>query len=209
MDGHVARRPRRDDAEFFALLGPGKRWMDYRSDNAPTIRQLKNVLEMIRSAVEDLPSELDESSTSPALAWLKKIDPVVLEQLGSSMDGSLSIRLLLENIEPHKGELQHHLLTEGYLAKRDGNHGDWVSRLDPDRPSRTIVSHMGKDTYAYVHPWQPRTLSVREAARVQSFPDWFSFRSVGFVDAMRIIGNAVPPFLSLQVASRFAAALTV
>jgi hypothetical protein len=61
---------------------------------------------------------------------------------------------------------------------------------------------MSKDTYGYVHPFESRTISVRETARIQTFPDWFRFGSVGLVDAYRIIGNAVPPLLSFRFAER-------
>lgn len=202
-DAHVARPPRPDDSALFALMGPGKRWMDYRADNAPTVKALANVLSTLRRAVDALEPDTDVAM-HPALAWLSKIDPVELEALERAADGSLSLRLLLEQIPPQPGELGHHLLTPAYLAKREGNHGDWLARLDPAKPCKTIVSHAGKDTYMYVHPWSPRTISVREAARVQSFPDWFSFGSVGFVDAFRVIGNAVPPLLSAQLADRVA-----
>ncbi|WP_164705281.1 DNA cytosine methyltransferase, partial [Pseudomonas viridiflava] len=128
--------------------------------------------------------------------------------LSKITDGSLSLRLLLENITPQPGELEHHLLTDTYLRKRDGSHGDWLSRMDPSLPSKTIVSHMAKDTYAFVHPTRPRTLSVREAARVQSFPDDYKFGSVGLVDGFRVVGNAVPPLLSYQFAQRIAQLLS-
>ncbi|MDF5796978.1 DNA cytosine methyltransferase [Pseudomonas aeruginosa] len=95
------------------------------------------------------------------------------------------------------------------MRKREGSHGDWLSRMDPAQPSKTIVSHMAKDTYAFVHPFRPRTLSVREAARVQSFPDDYRFGSVGLVDGFRVVGNAVPPLLSLQFAERVAQVLAL
>jgi site-specific DNA-cytosine methylase len=63
---------------------------------------------------------------------------------------------------------------------------------------------MAKDTYAYVHPSEPRTLSVREAARIQTFPDWFCFGGLGLVDAFRAVGNAVPPLLTYQFAGQVA-----
>lgn len=76
-------------------------------------------------------------------------------------------------------------------------------KLDPDLPSRTLTAHMGKDTYSHIH-WdsrQQRTISVREAARLQSFPD--SFRFAGAMNAaFRQIGNAVPPLLAQAVAAR-------
>lgn len=74
-------------------------------------------------------------------------------------------------------------------------------KLDPARPSRTLTAHMGKDTYSHIHydSQQRRTISVREAARLQSFPDGFAFAGA-MNAAFRQIGNAVPPLLGLAVA---------
>ena len=74
-------------------------------------------------------------------------------------------------------------------------------KLDPARPSRTLTAHMGKDTYSHIHydSRQARTVSVREAARLQSFPDGFRFAGA-MNAAFRQIGNAVPPLLGLAVA---------
>ena len=73
-------------------------------------------------------------------------------------------------------------------------------KLDENRPSHTVVAHLSVDTYSHIHPWEPRGISVRDAARLQSFPDDFSFNcSMG--DAFKQIGNAVPPLLAYGVAS--------
>ncbi|MEH6952650.1 DNA cytosine methyltransferase [Nitrobacter sp. NHB1] len=74
-------------------------------------------------------------------------------------------------------------------------------KLDPAKPSRTLTAHMGKDTYSHIHydGQQCRTISVREAARLQSFPDGFAFAGA-MNAAFRQIGNAVPPLLGLAVA---------
>ncbi|MEO8058364.1 MAG: DNA cytosine methyltransferase [Burkholderiales bacterium] len=74
-------------------------------------------------------------------------------------------------------------------------------KLDPSAPSRTLTAHLGKDTYSHIHydGHQKRMISVREAARLQSFPDGFRF--AGAMNAsFRQIGNAVPPLLALAVA---------
>lgn len=74
-------------------------------------------------------------------------------------------------------------------------------KLVPTKPSRTLTAHMGKDTYSHIHydSRQARTVSVREAARLQSFPDGFNFAGA-MNAAFRQIGNAVPPLLGLAVA---------
>lgn len=198
IDAHLARPPRPDDEAFFSLMGPGKRWMDYRCDEAPTLQRITTILTKLN----------DELKASPDLGARLGISNDEISDLVATADGSLSLRLLLESIPPQPGELQHHLLTATYLRKREGAHGDWLSRMDPAQPSKTIVSHMAKDTYAFVHPTLPRTLSVREAARVQSFPDDYRFGSVGLVDGFRVVGNAVPPLLSLQFAQRVAQVLS-
>ncbi|MEM4300386.1 MAG: DNA cytosine methyltransferase [Candidatus Caldarchaeum sp.] len=82
---------------------------------------------------------------------------------------------------------------------RDDIFHDKLKKLVMDRPSWTIVSHLYKDGYMYIHPAQPRTVTVREAARLQSFPDTFRFmgsRTAQF----KQVGNAVPPLLAKAVA---------
>lgn len=202
VDAHAARTCRLDDARFFALLGPGKRWMDYRVDDAPTLRVLSAALGALASLDERTLGDLRKRGGAAA----SLPDRSTLAALAGAADGSLALRMLLEQLGDKLGA-EHHLLTEKYLAKRDGHHGDWIARLDATRPCKTIVAHMGKDTYGYVHPAEPRTISVREAARVQTFPDWFAFGDVSLTDAFRMIGNAVPPMLSGAIAERVAAAL--
>ncbi len=75
-------------------------------------------------------------------------------------------------------------------------------KLEPDQPSRTLLAHLGKDSYSHIHydNDQARTISVREAARLQSFPDGFIFCGT-MNPAFRQIGNAVPPLLAKAVAT--------
>lgn len=75
-------------------------------------------------------------------------------------------------------------------------------KMEPDQPARTLMAHLGKDSYSHIHydSEQARTISVREAARLQSFPDGFRFSGT-MNPAFRQIGNAVPPLLSFAVAA--------
>ena len=73
-------------------------------------------------------------------------------------------------------------------------------KLNPDQPSRTLTAHMGKDTYSHIHyaSDQARVISVREAARLQSFPDGFQFAGA-MNAAFTQIGNAVAPLQSYML----------
>jgi DNA (cytosine-5)-methyltransferase 1 len=85
-------------------------------------------------------------------------------------------------------------LPEDLQRYRSDIFTDKYKRLAWDEVSRTITAHIAKDGYWYIHPEQPRTLSVREAARVQTFPDDFRFAGEP-THRFRQIGNAVPPLL--------------
>ena len=83
---------------------------------------------------------------------------------------------------------------------------DKYKRLAWDEVSRSITAHLAKDGYWYIHPEQHRTLSVREAARIQTFPDWFRFAGQPS-HRYRQIGNAVPPMLGETMGQAIRAAL--
>jgi DNA (cytosine-5)-methyltransferase 1 len=99
-----------------------------------------------------------------------------------------------------------------YELRANGSGGthfaDRYYRLRWDRPSITITAHLAKDGYRYIYPDndQIRTLSIREAARIQSFPDHFRFagyRTNRFIQ----VGNAVPPLLAEAIGQEVARAI--
>ncbi|MEU0651028.1 DNA (cytosine-5-)-methyltransferase [Streptomyces albogriseolus] len=97
----------------------------------------------------------------------------------------------------HKKLTKEEMEYQRYSAE---NYTDKYKKLAWDELSRTITAHIAKDGYWYIHPEQLRTLTVREAARVQTFPDRFRFAGTRS-DAFRQIGNAVPPLLGAAAAS--------
>jgi DNA (cytosine-5)-methyltransferase 1 len=85
---------------------------------------------------------------------------------------------------------------------------DRLKRLNYKKPSWTVIAHIGMDGYMYIHPTETRTLSVREAARIQSFPDNFIF--VGNMQNSYVqVGNAVPPILAEAVAKSIMKSLSI
>jgi DNA (cytosine-5)-methyltransferase 1 len=79
---------------------------------------------------------------------------------------------------------------------------DKYARLRGDQPCKTIVAHLAKDGNGYIHPREVRSLTIREAARIQSFQDEYVFCGSPS-DQWAQIGNAVPPVMSEAIAKTF------
>lgn len=74
-----------------------------------------------------------------------------------------------------------------------------INKLDPSRPSFTII--VGSDKgggKGHVHPFEPREVSPRESARMQTFPDWWAFSGTSR-HPIRQVGNAVPPLMAAAI----------
>ena len=83
---------------------------------------------------------------------------------------------------------------------------DKYKRLEWGQLSRTVTAHIAKDGYWYIHPEQHRTLSIREAARLQTFPDGWRFAGSPSHRYAQI-GNAVPPMAGEAIARAVLGAL--
>ena len=86
-------------------------------------------------------------------------------------------------------------------ASRSHVFKDKYFKLIPDIPSKTITAHMKFDCNMYVHPYQARGLTPREAARVQSYPDNYFFLGA-YTKTYQQIGNSVPPLMARVIANK-------
>jgi DNA (cytosine-5)-methyltransferase 1 len=79
-----------------------------------------------------------------------------------------------------------------------GTFKDRYTKQHRNRLCSTIVAHLSKDGLMFIHPTQRRSLTPREAARVQTFPDWYEFPEARTF-TYRMIGNAVPPVVATAI----------
>ncbi len=127
----------------------------------------------------------------------------------------------------HRREFDRHILTSSLrtyhtplsrkrFAATPCGETELVSRfhkLDPDGVCNTLRAGTNSDRGAFtsprpIHPYTPRCITVREAARLHSYPDWFRFHVTKW-HGFRQIGNSVPPLLAQAVAEMLIAALHI
>lgn len=109
-----------------------------------------------------------------------------------------------EGKRPQKGTERYRNERKLYVPPYDpGKFPNKWRKMEADKPARTLMAHLGKDSYSHIHydSGQARTISVREAARLQSFPDGFVFEGP-MNPAFRQIGNAVPPLMAKTLARK-------
>ncbi|AMV40492.1 Modification methylase BspRI [Planctomyces sp. SH-PL62] len=171
---HVIRRTRRD-YETFGLMRPGDRYPE----------AIEIATERVRCKFRDrLEGESGE-----------EID--ALRVLREEFERVRSIGLPFKEWSPELVGFAREL----FPPYPEDKFVDKWRKLVPGGPSWTVTAHLGKDSYSHIHydGTQKRAVSVREAARLQSFPDGFAF-SGNMGDCYRQIGNAVPPLMAWAIA---------
>lgn len=139
-------------------------------------------------------------------------DPSSLDLLNQHLPDWIPAKFALENVD---GLYNHDIRIHGdrvrsrYEKIPQGGRDkiDHTDRIDPEKPSGTVlVGSKAGGGRPHIHPYLPRHITVREAARLQSFPDWYRFLGTSTAQ-YRQVGNAVPPLLALAVGKSIRTAL--
>lgn len=160
----------------------------------------------VSDAIRDLPKIKNGAEEDPMLFRRPSGRPSRYAQLMREGSNGLLLDHICRNnaqdveaFSSMKQGMKYFQLDDRFKRYRDDIFRDKYKKLFWNRPSWTVTAHLGHDCYTHIHPEQPRTISIREAARLQSFPDCFRFFGA-MNDRFRQIGNAVPPLMAWGIA---------
>lgn len=167
----------------------------------------------VYDALSDLPA-IESGSKNEPMKYVKKADGKYQKVLrkGSklvynhSCNGLGKVNLERLKYIPQGGnwtDIPHDMLPKGMQRARRSDHTKRYGRLHPDGLCSTILTKCDPHWGAFIHPEQDRVLSVREAARIQSFPDTYHFYG-SLQQQYEQVGNAVPPFLAKKIGETIA-----
>lgn len=126
------------------------------------------------------------------------------ERIAALLPGQTMRDLPEEMWHPSYRRRAYRRVQDGTPTERRGGAPAGLRRLRGDEPSRAIT---GASCHEFIHPVEDRPLTLREAARLQTFPDEFTF-SGSKVDRQTLIGNAVPPLFASRIGDAVRAHLT-
>lgn len=182
-------------------------YSDIRKTNSNDDENLPDYF-TVKDAIADLPKLLPGESANKVIAESKNTQNAYLEKI--SNDSSLvynhearkhnaqdieRYRILSSHKNWQLKDLQN---VRPDLVHHDPKHfGNRYTVQEWDKPGKTVVAHLYKDGNLFIHPdpEQARTFTVREAARIQSFPDDFVFEG-SRTQQYKQVGNAVPPLMA-------------
>jgi DNA (cytosine-5)-methyltransferase 1 len=172
----------------------------------------------LREQLAGAPFRLDRSAVQP-----NAVETACPRRLGDWLtDPKLDVLPNNETRSHMRGDLARYFFAAAHAAEHGRSpkaadfppdlapaHKNWESGKFADRfrvqigsgPATTVTSHIAKDGHYFIHPdpLQCRSLTVREAARLQTFPDNYLFKGNRTEQYIQV-GNAVPPFLAYQIA---------
>ncbi len=198
----LSRQP--DDASAWAAAVQRQKRRVLTSINASS-KSLRERIERIE-AEHTLPRASTSYASGHPSRQAHEQQPLLNHETRGHMEGDLGRYLfcaayaLEKNRSPSSAEFPRKLAPD-HVNWDSGDFADRFRVQLNNRPSSTVTSHLSKDGHAFIHwdPSQCRSLTVREAARLQTFPDDYLFlgnRTQQFVQ----VGNAVPPALANQIA---------
>lgn len=150
----------------------------------------------VEEALAGLPKPTEQKPGEPTWHWKRASSAVELERITHLKPGQ-TMRDLPEHLwHPSYKRRANRRVSDGTATERRGGAPAGLRRLVPDEPSKAIT---GAATREFIHPYENRALTLREAARLQTFPDRFDF--VGNTsEVATLIGNAIPPCFAAALA---------
>jgi DNA (cytosine-5)-methyltransferase 1 len=165
--------------------------------DAPRIKNMTEVDDEITGKKVDVNQfEGNENTYLKLINERRKIDYVFNHKARYTNDINYEIYGTLGQGEDGTSEKIKHVMP---YKHRNHIFKDKYFKLIEDKPSRTITAHLKMDCHSHIHPRQVRSITPREAARIQSFPDDYVFLGAYLKTYMQI-GNAVPPVMARGIA---------
>ena len=164
---------------------------------SPTVD--KDSYRTVSDAIQDLPPlSAGEHDPDDRLHFARNLTPLNLRRIQASKPGGTW------------KDWPEELLLECQKKTTGSTFKSFYGRMEWDKPSPTITTQSyNPGTGRFTHPEQDRTLTLREASRLQGFPDSFMFTKPGepitFTNVGRLIGNAVPPVFGKAIARQIVA----
>ena len=170
---------------------------DIKSLESPRVKNLNNVDSEIFGKKIDI--NVFENHDNPYLDLInegKKIPYLFNHKARYINDTNYEIFKRLDQGDDSTNEKIRDIMP---YSNRNDVFKDKYFKLIADKPCRTITAHMKFDCHSYIHPYEVRSLTPRESARVQSFPDDYLFWGA-YTKTYMQIGNAVPPVMARGIA---------